>query len=693
MSLPRKLLTLGAETKMDVLRKTAAILSENFGVQVYFQGSHAYTDGKVIVVPSLPEDAPDDLVEAIIGYIDHEVGHVLFTDFSERRPHTDPDKRVKDVTNAIEDIRQEHCMAEAYRGAGLNLEFTSAWTLKRIIANYEREGDYFPPLNKFLLLAMARAKSFEGHVVAAEFYDKVGGDMKDFVEMFDDEIRQWVTLPDVSASYEHAKELLRRLDELAAVESPEDYDPMKPEGSSVMPGEPGEPCEPGEEGSAPASGVDGSDGTTAKGDEEGDDSSSSGAGDDSDEEGDEASGSGSGGDEDGDAAGSDDKDGDGAAGGGADDKDASASGDGAENGEKPAERKRDEYVERVAAEISKSKSNPKFGLHETMAREIGDVSTGVSGHRAFTTRYDVSGVPVGKSSLDEYGKLRDEVLPHINVLYTVLTRTLLAEARSRTIYGQHDGALNASALSRLATGTPNIFKKRKKGKKLNTYVEVVVDQSGSMGGMKIHLATLTCIALSEALERLSGVGLKYGIVGFTCGIRDENFYRLNKKPIPPHSIPADAHNFHRIEPLVEYVYKTPDKPLAFARPIIPLMKRQDMSNNADGDTLMRIAKRVMQRKEERKIIIVLSDGQPAASQGAKIRGDAAGRYLKYVSSLIERTPGLEVIGIGINTTSVKTFYSRHAVVNRISDLPRVAMTELSDALLGKVTHTAKKEAA
>jgi cobaltochelatase CobT len=143
-------------------------------------------------------------------------------------------------------------------------------------------------------------------------------------------------------------------------------------------------------------------------------------------------------------------------------------------------------------------------------------------------------------------------------------------------------------------------------------------------------------------------------------------------------------DFERIEPLIEYVYKTGEQPLSVARPLLSLMCSQPMGNNADGESIYRIAKRVMARREKRKILIVLSDGQPCAASGSNVmERDVMPKHMQHVSDLIKRTKGLEVIGIGIDSDAVAHYYEKRVVVRNIGELPAVALGQLKGALMGK----------
>ena len=175
-TLPR----MSSESRMDQLKRVARIIGDNFGIDVVFQGNQALTDGKTIVLPSLPENAPDDLVEAIIGFVDHEVGHIVHTDFDGAWKifKTEKNKRLKPMSNAIEDIRQEFAMCETFRGMGYNLERSMVWALQKADKNWSDVTPFF----KLTVMMMLRSKAHLGIPFAQEFYDKRVDVLRPFIE-------------------------------------------------------------------------------------------------------------------------------------------------------------------------------------------------------------------------------------------------------------------------------------------------------------------------------------------------------------------------------------------------------------------------------------------------------------------------------------------------------------------------------
>ena len=614
-----------APQKMEALRKVAAILTKNFGVEIIFQGNMALTDGHRIIVPSLPDNAHPDLVDAMTGYVDHECGHIVETDFRlfdpKRRPlhadakaltphqialaeemakalhkeiggkpNPDYDGRVKAMVNVVEDVRMEHRMAERYRGMGVNLETVMRWVLKK---NIEKWADA-PAFFKVTCPMIVRAKKYQGYGYADEVLPQIcDAATEELLDKVDDEIRGMHLLPDVWASYECARRILKTLDDLA--EPPETEEP------------------PGGGGGA------------------------GGAPDETSEE-----------------------------------------------------------ARKLAKDMLSEMAEEAKGLHEAMVDEIVETSKAVTGaHRVYTDEFDRTVTPDGseKKRLEEYARIYEPVKPYVNVISSIMTRVLLAQAASHTLHARPSGTISMNTIARLRAGDPNIFKKKRQGRDIDTYVELFVDHSGSMSGSKIMLATQACMAMAEALDK---VKVSFGITGFTCGYVSTGLDAGQKERmkevygdlsggfygIRGEEKEKEIHGFSRLEPLVEYQYKRADEAYQHIKTRLAAMPHQDMYNNADGDSILRVAKRVAQRPENRKLIITFSDGYPAYDQGPKA-AIGCNERLKQVVQQISRTPGMEMVGIGIMSDAVRQFYPRSVVIMDVNKLPEVAMTELKIALVEK----------
>ena len=127
-----------------VVENIATVLGEDHKIKVVFKGNECCTDGKTIFLPSLPETLPGKLVEKIRGFLDHEVAHILFTDFSfidkARKWEKTNKQPLKFVLNAVEDIRIENKMASVYKGCALNFEVTRNEQIQKFREKWDALG-------------------------------------------------------------------------------------------------------------------------------------------------------------------------------------------------------------------------------------------------------------------------------------------------------------------------------------------------------------------------------------------------------------------------------------------------------------------------------------------------------------------------------------------------------------------------
>lgn len=281
-----------------------------------------------------------------------------------------------------------------------------------------------------------------------------------------------------------------------------------------------------------------------------------------------------------------------------------------------------------------------------------------------TTKYDKVNDMVGKGDSARYSKLKAEVMPMVSSIKAQFERILKVKENAHWRTEREQGSVNAKALARLATDKNYRypFKEFKKTDTKNVAVEILVDMSGSMGGEKIRTAKMSAIAMGEALRALD---IPYEITGFTS--------------VGDHRVSAAAaalgvgryggpkSRFNRFSERLElFVFKDFDSPSMNG-----LEKMDAMANNPDGECVKWAANRLNLRKEKRKILLVLSDGMPAAD------GDMStlNKDLKVKVGQIIKS-GIECVGIGIMTDAVKHFYPDYVVVNNLKTLPTETMTKL-----------------
>lgn len=224
---------------------------------------------------------------------------------------------------------------------------------------------------------------------------------------------------------------------------------------------------------------------------------------------------------------------------------------------------------------------------------------------------------------------------------------LQVRSRSRWEYAKKQGKLHRPSLHKVlikdAPGyNERVFKNKVVSDTLDIAVTVLIDTSGSMGRHKYTPAAVAACMLNESLGNVLHIPLE--IVGFT---------EWGSTP-------------------VNFVYREHGTKLLGREQLVDYLKRGGggMSNNADGDSIVWVYNRLLQQKNKRKLLIVLSDGSPAYSG---TRGDIHW-YTKEVVSRIEREKRVEVYGIGIMDASVKYYYKDHQVLDDVNKLEETLLT-------------------
>jgi Cobalamin biosynthesis protein CobT VWA domain/Streptomycin adenylyltransferase len=231
-----------------------------------------------------------------------------------------------------------------------------------------------------------------------------------------------------------------------------------------------------------------------------------------------------------------------------------------------------------------------------------------------------------------------------------LKRHLMILMKDKYEYGKKRGYMHNKNLYRVTV--PNagsysekIFKQKRESSVLNTAVSVLVDMSGSMGGHKMVHAAHSAILLNDSIAKL---GVPVEIAGFT---EDYNG--------PIHCL------FKRFDTKCEAAHLR-DRILEGTR---------HMEENADGDSVLFAYSRLKGRKEKKKLLIVLSDGQPAAHRGSGIHG-----FTKKVVKAIENEGRVDIYGLGIMSNAVKQFYKQFSVIEDSSELEVALLTILKNKL-------------
>jgi cobaltochelatase CobT len=301
-------------------------------------------------------------------------------------------------------------------------------------------------------------------------------------------------------------------------------------------------------------------------------------------------------------------------------------------------------------------------------------------YKAFTTRFDEIVESSELCDEEELGRLRaylDQQMAGLSHVVTRLAnrlqRRLMAQQARSWDFDQEEGLLDAARLARVVVspGHSLSYKVERETDFKDTVVSLLIDNSGSMRGRPIAIAAICGDILARTLERC---GVATEILGFTTrgwkgGQSREAWLSAGRPPTPG-----------RLNDLRHIVYKRADEPYRRARRNLGLMMREGLlKENIDGEALLWAHNRLIARPEERRILMVISDGAPVDDSTASANGGAyLERHLRQVIEWIEKRSTVELIAIGIGH-DVTRYYSR-AVTIMDADQLAGAMTEQLAAL-------------
>jgi len=299
----------------------------------------------------------------------------------------------------------------------------------------------------------------------------------------------------------------------------------------------------------------------------------------------------------------------------------------------------------------------------------------VSDYRVFAAKYDET---IGAEDLcdaEELTRLRaylDKQISHLSGvvarLANRLQRRLMAQQNRAWEFDLEEGALDPARLPRIIIDPhqPLSFKREKDTNFRDTVVTLLIDNSGSMRGRPISVAATCADILARTLERC---GVKTEILGFTTrawkGGQSREFWLQSGKPNMP----------GRLNDLRHIIYKAAEAPWRRARKNLGLMMREGLlKENIDGEALDWAHKRLLVRPEQRKILMMISDGAPVDDSTLSVNpGNYLEKHLRFVIDEIENRSPVELIAIGIGH-DVTRYYKRAVTIVDAEELGG-AMTE------------------
>ncbi|MEP7131364.1 MAG: cobaltochelatase subunit CobT [Sphingomicrobium sp.] len=337
-------------------------------------------------------------------------------------------------------------------------------------------------------------------------------------------------------------------------------------------------------------------------------------------------------------------------------------------------------------EAGDEQSVPGDELSESMFASAGRRNWELSpetDYQAFTTRFDEIVESEELCDEEELARLRAYLDQQMGGLQNVVTRLanrlqrrLLAQQARSWEFDQEEGMLDAARLARVIVnpGHALSFKIERDTEFKDTVVSLLIDNSGSMRGRPIAIAAICADILTRTLERC---GVATEVLGFTTrgwkGGQSRESWLAAGRPLHP----------GRLNDLRHIIYKRGDEPYRRARRHLGLMMREGLlKENIDGEALLWAHNRLIARAEERRILMVISDGAPVDDSTASANGGSyLERHLRQVIDWIERKSPVELIAIGIGH-DVTRYYSRAVTIMDADQLAGAMVDQLARLFSG-----------
>jgi cobaltochelatase CobT len=299
-------------------------------------------------------------------------------------------------------------------------------------------------------------------------------------------------------------------------------------------------------------------------------------------------------------------------------------------------------------------------------------------YRPFTTRFDEVVEASDLTDEEELNRLRAYLDTQMGALSGVVTRLanrlqrrLMAQQARSWDFDQEEGLLDAARLARVivSPGHSLSYKIERETEFKDTVVSLLIDNSGSMRGRPISIAAICADILARTLERC---GVQTEVLGFTTrawkgGQSREHWLTEGRPPAPG-----------RLNDLRHIVYKRADEPYRHARRNLGLMMREGLlKENIDGEALLWAHSRLIARPEERRILMVISDGAPVDDSTASANGGAyLEKHLRQVIGWIESRSPVELAAIGIGH-DVTRYYGRAVTIMDAEQLGGALVEQLA----------------
>jgi len=629
------------------LERLARTLTEQFGVTVLCQGDCACTDGRRILLPSLPEPMDEPLERMVLGFLDHELGHVVFSDFEVLKEFSGKHPGAEGLLNVVEDALVERQVMQRWPGVRANLDAMFCQVRGRVLSRL-REAS---PFRRFCTAV---------YLKLSHHHDMLG--LSRTLAGYEDLLDGYAAVKNSRASAELAERLL---DRWCKNNPPQKAQQPPPDGTaSDVDKEPlgnadgtGESSDNGDAGNGCSNPNGESEESEAAGALGNDPKSDAGETDDANDA------------NDADGEDSDGKDGDGSASNSEPDQDNEPQADEVPSGnqstgttESKDEEPNASDGEAAGASVASGQGGDVAGaliaevLVEAIAESIAKADPSTR-YRVFTKQHDrIEVIPEAKD--EDVKALLATGVDTVRRLRRGLANALRSAEKRWWREEQDQGDLSPRTLHRLCMDRPslNVFRTRAMVQGRSTAVCIALDASGSMTTAKMDVARASMRVLLEALHDLK---IPTEAFTFTTG---EAFTINEAAGQTGEDVGTIRERFTRFSNLEIGLIKRYEEPVKAAMRRLPGICGTGLTPL--GEAMLIGAGRLAARSESRKIVLVLTDGRA----GCEAPDMSAHLHAQEIAKRISQA-GIELVGVGIKDDSLQAVIEDTIVVQELQDLP------------------------
>lgn len=672
-------------TKIAQILSDGKVLVTQSGVKAFVKYDEKTRKATRVNLPMIPDDASEELIDAIQGFLDSEIGKVLYADGTSnlRAEH----EKLSGIYNPLESMFCEKEMVKKFAGSRHNLAhmhqtFVDKFIepkLKEALANGADEQELFQ------ILAVPAMRAWGGQKFFVDYMSDKWSLIAGIQSQVDPIAKKIAGMTDAKQCYDMAKQIRN-----VVMGEPPEGDENNPYGDEPPEGSDGSGKGGGGKGKGsggkPKGGEKPKGGGSGAGDLEDEEEPGDEAGEGDEDEGDETDGDAEPGEEPADVDNGDDDEGE---------------DDGRERKQEQAETGADSQNKQNAAEGPKEdteQAQSEYGgagymkdfdwdKVQDVGTEFGQyvsdlcsTETELEEYTVFTREWDQLEHPKIPSSYSPkwLEQMEDSIAGMIGPIARGLERAFAARNKSLTQQGLRKGKLSSSSLYRLVSNDDHIYKAKIEHKTRDIAVSLVIDCSGSMHGSKMHTAMCSAWVLADVLGRL---GVDCEIMGFTTGdLSSKHAQDLYEEMRIEY---GNGKSWDRCEPLRLPLFKSFQEKFGIEqkkRMASYAHVQSGMASNIDGESVQyayeSLCRHARKGKGKGRMMIVFSDGQPAGG----VDGRKLNAHLKHTVDRIE-ADGVNIVGVGIMSNTVQKFYRKNVCLDNVADLPTIVLKQLRDALL------------